>query len=267
MSFFKYESIFNAPEYIAINGYFQNQKKVQETLDVFLEKHKNILAIFSNQISEYFVSILDKNEIDNEVLENLHPIFSESYKPFNTPKDGNCLWHMLSISICGSTGLSVLLRNMTVITLAKLREKFMKIIELDFTLRNRNAKNSEKIVYSKKKYFSLLRTAKTIGEWGNEFHLLAAATFLGADIYIYGYFNKKKMTEQELCLSFINFKSDIGIHLIYKPIENEFFKSKRLTGNILYGHFDQKRSHYSALIPQSKNALQFKPLTNLFDFS
>ena len=75
-------------------------------------------------------------------------------------------------------------------------------------------------------------------------------------------------TDVQLSFKFMQKQiSVIGNHLIYKPILNDLFESKILKSKILYGHFDPNTKHYTSLTPQSQNSLQFKPITNLFDFS
>ncbi len=118
--------MFRDPYFIAIKANLKivDQNQVQK----FLQKHEKNFILYANQIheeKEFFMDILENNRIDYEVLNTLHPAFASHYKPFDTPKDGNCLWHMVSISISGSIKLTSLLRDMTFVTLIVLKNRFI----------------------------------------------------------------------------------------------------------------------------------------------
>ena len=116
-------------------------------------------------------------------------------------------------------------------------------------------------------YSDLIFSAKRVFEWGNEYHLLAITTFLKLDIYIYTYFDKQldqNFTPQALSEVFKN-KQSTGMHFTYEPLDSEFESSVE-NKKVIYGHFDLKRSHYTALIPKEHERFEFKPRYNIFSF-
>ncbi len=66
-----------------------------------------------------YVKQLNKNDIDNVTLKELHPVFTGFYTPFNTTGNGNCLYNMISISLIGNESLNILIRALTVFTFIK----------------------------------------------------------------------------------------------------------------------------------------------------
>jgi hypothetical protein len=66
-------------------------------------------------------------------------------------------------------------------------------------------------------YSDLIFSAKKLFEWGNEYHLLAVATFLKLDINVYNYVDKQldhNLTPQGLSEIFKN-KQSASMHFIY----------------------------------------------------
>jgi len=98
---------------------------------------------------------------------------------------------------------------------------------------------------------------------GNEYHV---ATFLKLDIYVHTYFDKQldQNLTQALSEVFKN-KQSPGMHFIYEPLVPEF-ESAEVNKKIIYGHFDLKRSHYTALIPKEHKRFEFKLRYNIFLF-
>jgi hypothetical protein len=116
-------------------------------------------------------------------------------------------------------------------------------------------------------YSDLIFSAKRVFEWGNEYNLLAVATFLKLEIYVYTYFDKQldqDLTPQALSEVFKN-KQSTGMHFTYEPLDSEFESSVE-NKKVIYGHFDLKRSHYTALIPKEHERFEFKPRYNIFSF-
>jgi hypothetical protein len=104
-------------------------------------------------------------------------------------------------------------------------------------------------------------------EWGIEYHLLAVATFLKSEIYVYTYFDKQldqNLTPQALSEVFKN-KQSTGMHFTYEPLDSEF-ESSVVNKKVIYGHFDLKRSQYTALIPKEHERFEFKPRYIIFLF-
>ena len=65
-----------------------------------------------NKVIESTFKLRVKNEKSDQIVcKTLHQAFLKHYTPFTTPKDGNCLWHMISISLCGNISLTNILRG------------------------------------------------------------------------------------------------------------------------------------------------------------
>ena len=55
------------------------------------------------------------------------------------------------------------------------------------------------------------------------------------------------------------------MHFIYEPQDSEF-ESSVVNKKIIYGQFDLKLSHYTALLPKEHERFEFKPRYNFFSF-
>ena len=156
---------------------------------------------------------------------------------------------------------------MTVVTLLSLKETFIYILKKELKIQNNALTEVELENVSMKMYSDLVYVAKNNTEWGNEYHILAIATFLQFEIYIYTYFDEKlnpHLTSEALSEMFKSRCFNTGLHLLYKPLKNAIFEESMSINRVLYGHFDIKRSHYTAIIPLSDTSLNFIPLNNLF---
>ena len=175
---------------------FQNFLKLsinndlKSLLDNFILKNYFQFSIFNQSINNVYSEILTTNDlqIDMMVKSKLNPIFLEYFVPILTPSDGNCLWHMVSKSICGNISLTKTLKYMTVVAMMMLKETFINIIMHDLQINNSvNRAIIENIAVAtlNKKLYA----AKTDGEWGDEYHLLALSTVLSMKIFIFNFFN------------------------------------------------------------------------------
>jgi hypothetical protein len=189
--------------------------------DFFHSNFKLIHRICLSLNSIRFEKKLNSQEKDAIVLCHLHPTFSFFYQPI-TKGDGNCLWHMISLSLFGNESFTNTLRWLTVISLLLFKNDFTRLLEKRYENIMTDFKQ-----YSSVKYQKILRTALENYEYGDEYHILALATILGGDIYIYNYFTKlitasPRISVEELQKIF-NTKCVIkaGIHLHYKPLKNE----------------------------------------------
>ena len=156
---------------------------------------------------------------------------------------------------------------MTVVTLILLKDKFLEILQSEIKIQNNKLLDSDIRIIVLQMYSDLIFSAKRVFEWGNEYHLLAVATFLKLEIYVYTYFDKQldqNLTPQALSEVFKN-KQSTGMHFTYEPLDSEF-ESSVVNKKIIYGHFDLKRSHYTALIPKEHERFEFKPRYNIFSF-
>ncbi len=230
---------------------------------------KSILDISLNLASLSFAQKLKYNEIDNDVKQLLYKSFSEVYQPRITLGQGNCLWNMVSLCLCGNESLMITLRWMTAICLVLIQQDIKKLLKLDLSLTEGSDTKLDRLVETK--FQKLLRDAFTAGSWGNEYHLLSISTFLGRNLFIYSTFKKDKkfILDENVNAEILNqeFKAKslkIGHHLAYKPLKNEIFPENK--NENLYGFFCSKKSHYSALIPILKDSIVFIPFKNLFEF-
>ena len=70
------------------------------------------------------------------------------------------------------------------------------------------------------------------------------------------------LKSEDLIKSFEGRNSRSGLHLIYKPLKNDFFRKPSIK-KVLFGHYDASKFHYTSLIPQNER-ICFIPTTNLF---
>lgn len=83
-----------------------------------------------NQLNSMFPQIClrsdSKINTDCRLMNLITTAFLEEYEPIQTPPDGNCLWHSISISLIGSTELTRILRAGTVYVMLK-HEQYFKV--------------------------------------------------------------------------------------------------------------------------------------------
>lgn len=218
-----------------------------------------------------FIGKLSLETIDKHILPHLYDSFSTQYQPRITTGDGNCLWNMISLDICGSEMLMACLRFLTVIGLLWFKIDFYRLIENRFkNLDEQFPENQAKI-----KFESILRDAIENYEFGNEYHLQVLSTVLSRNIYVYSYFTKSgklilpsNISSKDLLNHFDdkNSKSSlIGQHIRYEPIKNTtFYYDENLKNENLYGFFSGSWKHYSALIPKTNQTIIYKPKLNVF---
>ena len=65
--------------------------------------------------------------IDPGHRKKLHPAMTTVCLPIMTPGDGSCLFHAISIAICGTTALTPVLRVLSAIYLAHMRGSLFKL--------------------------------------------------------------------------------------------------------------------------------------------
>jgi hypothetical protein len=140
-----------------------------------------------------------------------------------------------------------------------MKDDFLNLIKLDFD--HSGIENGDVI----RKFDDLDNRSRTNGSWGNEFHILPS--FLNKNNYIYSAFKvngkfKLRKSKDESTLK-ANFH-DIELYLIYKPISNNLFISKKQVSNL----FCFLRSkHYVSLIPPESEVYIFPIKNNLFENS
>ncbi len=106
--FVKYGKIFGDIEF---KNSFQNKPIQIDQLDNFIKTYLQDFKSFSKIINSTFEFNLEEDKTDYKTVATLHPAFLKYFTPFKTPADGNCLWHMISICLCGNISLSNILRG------------------------------------------------------------------------------------------------------------------------------------------------------------
>jgi hypothetical protein len=237
----------------------KNQMIIDRLEEEIPDTVKTLIKCFQNMS---FIGKIDN--IDRTTAKHLYTSFMNLYQPHVTSSDGNCLWNMISISLCGTEELQSILRKLTFLTILKMKTWFYDLIKADFE------KSGVKNVSVDLKLEDILQRAKTDGKWGNEFHLQAISTFLNKKIYIYSSFTesgkfkyRKTLNEEELKSKF----SEIGLNLVYEPIKNTFFsvdneQNSTIYCSSLFGY--SRKKHYVSLIPVDSEIHVFPIRNNLF---
>ena len=104
------------------------------------------------------------------IMSQLHPMAQMCYTTVPTSPDGNCLWHMVSLGLCGTEELMPDLRVLTLVTLLENERYFRHLL------------SSED--YHDESFADLVETAATLGAWGGKFHLHALSLALKRPIYV-----------------------------------------------------------------------------------
>ncbi len=221
-----------------------------------------VTIIFNNSIhASDFIYKKDKN-----VESELYPSFASVLKPHVTTGNGDCLWNMVSLALCGNETLTRVLKLLTVLCMLLMKLKFIKLLEENYL----STKTPNALALAQINFQEYLRIALDDGEWGNTYHLIAVATVLGKQLYIYSFFK----TQDQFRLD-VNIGKDqlnkhfketgnslIGHHLRYEPLKNDFFP--KVNNNILYSFFDGQ--HFTALIPKEKLDINlFRPVNCVFN--
>ena len=232
------------------------------------EKEFISLATTLNKYESYQRKIDDSMAVV-DICKNLPKEFSSLYQPTETPADGNCMWNMISISICGDWSWSNSLRILTLFTLFKLKEQFKSKIRRELLSKQKYSKLSEEQLKEeiKTKYKKHLGIARIASKWGNEYHLLALSTFLNRSIYLYSYENlkniDKNMSHDELQHLLAN-EDKSGLHFKCSPIDNTIFSNNNQKGQTLYGlYLATDPQHYTSLIPLGPSIPEFIPNSDI----
>jgi hypothetical protein len=184
---------------------------------------------------------------DHDITNCLFPCFSKRFLPCHTTSDGNCLWHMISICLCGDQSLTDILRCFTLFALVKYKDSIVDRIS------KKEIDRKREIYYSE-----LLNDSIKDKAWGCGYHLLCLSTVLNMNIFIYGeslkngtflldgYNTTAGRLEESFKSSRYQDTTHSGFHMRYEPISNGFFECDAVRAN-LYGFY--RNFHYSALFP------------------
>lgn len=185
--------------------------------------------------------------IEMSVQHVIHQAVLMHHVPVVTPRDGNCLWHAVSINLCGTTELTQRLRESTAATLLNNRQHFESILMQD-------------------SFDKLYEDAVCTGHWGNQHHMLALATCLHRDLYQYSTFRRSKQFGQER----FHFESDSAEELALRFLSAADGTRQHIKYHPLCDASDQPpiqiilhRQHFSALLRRSVKAVMFLPPTDL----
>jgi hypothetical protein len=170
---------------------------------------------------------------------------------------------MISIGLIGDETLAKLLRLATYFTILQLEEAFRAKIAWEMSL-VKDPVHIKNLV--DENYIEQLDIAKTDKAFGNQYHILALATFLQKDIYVYTKFpniflNSDKSIE-DIQKAFE--ANELGRHVMYSPLKSSIFKVDRHKNSIIFGFFDSAMAHFTSLIPNDKNNLTLKPQHDWF---
>jgi hypothetical protein len=231
----------------------------------FKEYKSTILEVLKELNKKNFIAKnIPTHKYDRYVEDELYTIFYSNLQPHTTTGDGDCLWNMISLTLLGNESLKKTLKLLTVLCMLLLKQNFLDLLNQQY--KSIEKENSE--AYSKIKFEEYLRIALDDKRWGNEYHMVALATVLGKNIYIYSKFKKdgkfqfRRNISKALLIGLFDTKSSkIGHHLRYEPLKNDFFV--KADKNVLHGFYCDQ--HYTALIPKQNFTLGylFLPQTSL----
>jgi hypothetical protein len=216
---------------------------------------------------ENFISEIKANDVDKSVAKEMNTAFRDIYQPMKTPPDGNCLWHMVSISLCGDKSLTYVLRALTTFTIIILKDFFFEKIKFEFVQSYSTSSSSEKEmqIYVNNEYNDILNHARLDKSFGNQYHLFSICTFLQRNIYIYDAFtnNCVHYSAKKLKNLFDLGNTNLGRHVKYIPNNNIMFSQHNVKSSALFGFL--LHAHYTSLIPKEKDPLQFVPKNGWFN--
>lgn len=104
------------------------------------------------------------------IASQCHPLTLHTYKPIVTTGDGNCLYHALSRTVCGSEQLSNIFRLLIAYSLVKYRDVMIRSLQDAFPLQS----HGEHVCKSN----ALLIEALQLARWGSDYHNCLDITIL-----------------------------------------------------------------------------------------
>ncbi|XP_071137190.1 uncharacterized protein [Mytilus edulis] len=217
-----------------------------------LTTHEFLLDQLADSLQQLTAVANPNLRVSGNVRRECHPTFLEHFVPIQTPPRGNCLWDMISISLCQQPKYMQALRILTVYTIIKHQNIFKSFLQSD---------NALSTLSIDEQYQQLILTARTPKQWGNEYHLYALCIILKRPIYIYSTFKVQekfshfRCTAEHLRNLFSSNSFEIGRHLKYVP-DSKVVPSNTL-GQPLCGFF--KSSHYTAVLPRTDYPPNFVP--------
>ncbi len=237
-------------------------------IQIFFKTHRKVIYEVTKLLNNwsYYSEFMSGGKLDEYVNFELYPNFASVLQPHKTTGNGDCLWNMISLALCGNETLTRVLRLLTVTCMLIMKNNFIELLEKQY----KATETEHSLALARINFEENLRIALDNKKWGNTYHLIALATVLGKSFYIYSLFKTQGKFRLEENTSKIelnkHFKkkrnSEIGHHLRYEAFKNDFFpKTNRFA---LYGFYCGR--HYTALIPKEnlkKNL--FRPINTFFD--
>ena len=186
-------------------------------------------------------------------MSQLHPMAQMCYTAVPTSPDGNCLWHMVSLGLCGTEELMPNLRVLTLVTLLENERYFRHLL------------GSED--YHDESFADLVETAASLGAWGGKCHLHALSLAFKRPIYIYSSFCARN---GEYCYAGEGSVGLAALFLEQAEHTRQYFIYARPGQGLceiaapVMGYFTAAPRHFTAVLPNNGYSLRFIPSTNLF---
>ncbi|CAC5411249.1 unnamed protein product [Mytilus coruscus] len=108
-------------------------KNISE-LQKFLTKHEFLLDQLADSLYQLTAVANPNLRVSDNVRRECHPTFLERFVLIKTPPRGNCLWDMISISLCQQPIYIQALRILTVYTIIKHQNIFKSFLQSDNAL-------------------------------------------------------------------------------------------------------------------------------------
>ncbi len=211
------------------------------------------------------------HQVDVAVSNKLFDAFTAEYVPVLTKGDGNCMYHMVSLALCGTEQFMWHLRLLTAYSLIVHKEQMVEVIQptarILLPLQQRDATSVVKA--AEKEWLDLLCSSIRDKSWGNQFHLYALTAIMKRSIWLYGVMQNRCLEHEGRQLTPI--KDDVTPTELQALFEKG---DKRLNNSICYhsptvpeenapllGFLDA--AHFTAVLPVelAKLSTKFAPFS------
>ena len=120
------------------------------------------------------------------VQRECHPLFLQTFKPIVTTGDGNCMYNALSLAVCGTEHLSVVIRLLTTYALVKHRTAMIEALSHIYFSGNHEQRVQMLI--------ETMHKAIHLGVWGTDLHLFSLSLLLNRPIFSYNTFYRTRQS-------------------------------------------------------------------------
>ena len=131
--------------------------------------------------------------VDMCVQRECHPIFLQTFKPIATTGDGNRMYHALSLTLCGTEHLSVIISLLTAHAVIKHRTAMIDALSHIYFSGN-NEQHVQMLT-------DTVHKAIHVGVWGTDLHLFPLSLLLNRPIFSYNTFYITTQSVRTLNLS------------------------------------------------------------------